>query len=124
MGLSGNYIEQLAHPASMMTGELCVLPVAEMMTAQLKQHQGQQHTSIGAVMTVTTANRILQHSQVFQIAEVQAGKTKLRRLAARTNHGRITIRGWRQEIQSPPTEGLLSPFRFRSTVAESVFVKE
>jgi hypothetical protein len=95
-----------------------------MMTAQLKEHQGQQETSIGAVMTVTAANRILQHSQMFQVAEAQAGQTKLRRVATRTNHGRNTIRGWRQEIQSPPPEGLLPPLRFRSTVADSVFVRE
>ena len=95
-----------------------------MMTAQLKEHQGQQETSIGAVMTVTAAYRILQNSQVFEVAKAQAGKTKLRCVTARTNHGRSTIRKWEQEIQSPPPEGLLPPLRFRSTVADSVFVKE
>lgn len=98
--------------------------MAEMMAAQLKQHQGQQKTSIRAVMTVTTADRILQHSQMLDVAEAQAGEAKLRCVAAHTNHGTNTIRGWRREIQSHPLEGLLLPLQFRSTVADSVFVQE
>lgn len=105
-------------------GLLCALPVAEMMTAQLKEHQGQQETSIGAVMTVTAAYGILQHSQMLQVAKTQAGEAKLGRVTARTNHGRITIRGWGREIQRSPPEGLLSPPLFRCTVAESAFVEE
>lgn len=95
-----------------------------MMTAQLKEHQGQQEASIGAVMTVTAANRVLQHSQMLQIAEAQAGEAKLRRVAALTNHDRTTIRGWRLGFQSTPSEGLLSAARIRSTLAGSVLSEE
>jgi hypothetical protein len=103
---------------------LCAVFASEVLTAQLKQHQGQQKTSIGAVMTVTAANRISQHSQVLEVAKAQAGETEFRRVTVGANHGTITIRGRGREIQSPPPEGLLPPVPFRCRVALTVFVQE
>ena len=99
-------------------------PCAKMMTAQLEEHQRQQKTSIGAVMTVTATDRILQNSQVLQIAETHAGEAKLRRVAARTNHGSTTIREHRAG-NPEPSHGRVTaaPPQFRSTVAASVFLQ-
>lgn len=94
------------------------------MTAQLEENERQQKTPIGAVMTVTATDGVLQDGQVLQIAEADAGEAKLRRMAAGTNHSSTTIRAHGQEIQRGPTEGLLLRSPIRCTVAASVFHKE
>ena len=94
------------------------------MTTQLIENQSQEEASIGAVMTVTAADRVLQHRQMLDIAEPKAGQTEFGGVAARANHGGTTIRGSREEIQRCPPEGLLSTFGFRCTVSESAFNKE
>ena len=95
-----------------------------MMTAQLIENQGQQEASVSAVMAVTAANRVLQHRQVFHIAEPKAGEAKLGRMTPRANHGGTTIRGSGREIQSRPTEGLLPPLDIRCTVSKSTLNEE
>lgn len=92
------------------------------MAAQLKENEREKETAIGAVMTVTAADGVLQNSKMLQVAEANAGEAKLRRLAARTNHGWTTIRVFRSEIQGTPPEGLLSRVRFRCTVSAGVFL--
>lgn len=101
-----------------------MLFAAKMMTAQLVQNQRQQKTSIGAVMTVTATDGVLQDSQMLQIAEAKAGEAELRCVATRANHGGITIRGLRREIQSRPTEELLPGFRSRCTVSITALREE
>jgi hypothetical protein len=89
------------------------------MTTQLIENQSQKETSIGAVMTVTAADRVLQHRQMLDIAEPKAGQTEFGGVAARANHGGTTIRGSGREIQRRPTEGLLPRPGFRYTVSKS-----
>jgi len=95
-----------------------------MMTAQLEENERQQKTSIGAVMTVTAADGVLQDSQMFQIAEAKAGEAELGCVATRANHGGTTIRGLGREIQSRPTEELLAGPGLRCNVAITVLREE
>lgn len=103
---------------------LRVFLAAKMVTAQLKEHQRKQKTSIGAVMTVTAADGVLQHRQVLQIAKAKAGESKLRSVTPRTHHSSTTIRARVREIQRAPTEGLLLPSPIRCTLATSAIDEE
>ena len=61
--------------------------MAEMVAPQLEQNQRQQQASVGAVVAGPAADRVLQDSQVLEVAEAQARQPEFRCLAARANHG-------------------------------------
>jgi len=74
------------------------------MASQLKQYESKEHASVGAVMTVTAAHRILEDGEVLEVAQAETGEAEFRRLAARANHRRNTIRQPPGEVQNSSRE--------------------
>lgn len=88
---------------------------AKVVTAHLKQDEGQQQAAVSAMVAVPAADRVAEHGKVLQVAKVEARKPEFRRVATRTNHN-STIRLLPRKIHSP-TEGLLPEAGFRCTVS-------
>jgi hypothetical protein len=70
---------------------------------------------MSTVVAGAAADRVLQHSEVLEVAEKQAREPEFRCLAVRANHGGTTIRALRRDVHSP-TEGLLPVLQFRCTL--------